>query len=250
MVEFRESVLWDFDIWTFGAIIDRLVDECAISVRRRGRRSRVFAPDRSPRRGRPNVGSTGLGSPVDKACLALLRDVVEEMVRLQVAETDRSISRVARADERRIVAAEVVDACRRRSAGTTLPNLRRALWLAFPSAMPRLADVEPVLSIESEAADLPAQARRPRLPNGLPLSDRLAGLLERAGDVGMTASELSRATPKSPSADVRATLDALVSMGRIQHRRCRVSRRARQGDRYWSADVVVPFVSTDGMIAR
>ncbi len=123
------------------------------------------------------------------------------------------------------------------SRGVPLADIRRAMWAVYPEdVMAALASFEAAFERRAQDASFEEDESptKLRIASRLPLQDKVAALVGKAGAAGVTKTDLYQAIrPKPCSAELGAVLDELSGMGRIDVRRVRVVGSEREGLRYF-----------------
>lgn len=220
-VEFADAVLFDVDPALRNEIISLMHRRGIITVQR-NRGAMVIYGAAPARRFKP---PEAISSSAHGAFVAAVAPHV-----LQVAtQVDDYWKDVA--------CGRIIRLCRAHEHKLALSEQRATLWRLFPADVMQLVSFhEPLLQQGNAKQEFPAVRAKPkRLPPGLDTSGKVQGLIGKAGERGITLTDLVRSVnPRHSSAEIRAIADALVEQGKATSRRMRTADRGgRPGQRYF-----------------
>lgn len=234
---FERLALADVDPVRVPSLLDALGRKKAIWTRRQRGSIRVYA-----KRPRTIVGIFEGAKPIDR----LLAIVAPLMAQIAIAVTARDAAKACgdglaaqeARDELDSLAGRLVAVVLRARDDVHIEDCRRTFWRTFhPDAMSFVEDYEPALGLTSTQDTLSLQTSPSRrIAANLRTGERVAALIDKAGESGITKSDLTRGVrPRVPADDIATALNSLMAEGKVIERSVRVDGSGRKGVRYRAA---------------
>jgi hypothetical protein len=222
---------------------------------------RVFPIGKHQGRGRPKAEAVVEPDGARPGLPALVADLAPLMLRIlhlrrsrpdehwmvpgvgeAIAEIDSAVA---------IEAGNVTARCRKATDGppsVPLADIREALWLLYPSAMPLIVKSQPWLAIDGAALPV-IEAPAKRMANNLGTNERVWLYIQAAGHDGIGAYEIrSRFAGKITREELGEITDTLESIGMIHVRECRRSGKGPMGTRFFDASLGEPNITPSGRL--